>query len=141
MFLWARLVLEYLSSNMFAHKTEVMDAVDALPRELSELFVTYLRDLTINSANTFSYGQILARLMSNFDKRSIARMKSILGWIAFAKRPLRKAEFRSALSFDEQADDLNVQDLAPDYFFDMCAPLIEKRMDSTFCFIHVSVKE
>ncbi len=39
MFLWARLVLEYLSTNMFANKSEVMDAVDTLPRKLSELSV------------------------------------------------------------------------------------------------------
>jgi len=39
MFLWARLVLEYLTTNMFLRKAEVMGAVDTLPRELRELFV------------------------------------------------------------------------------------------------------
>jgi hypothetical protein len=66
-------------------------------------------------------------------------MRQILGWIAFAKRPLRKIEFRSALSFG--ASDPMVDELVPSYIFDMCAPLIEQRRDSSFAFIHVSVKE
>jgi hypothetical protein len=86
-----------------------------------------------------SYGQILTQLKSHFDDRSVARMRSILGWIAFAKRPLRKAEFRSALAFSTGEPDAS--ELAPPYVFDMCAPLIEERRDSTFAFIHISVKE
>ncbi|KAH8652845.1 hypothetical protein BGZ61DRAFT_500804 [Ilyonectria robusta] len=100
MFLWARLVLEYLTTNMFVKKTEVMDAVDTLPRKLSEF-----------------YGQILTQLISHFDKRSVTRLQSILGWIAFAKRPLRKAELRSALSCSAEAEDVNVQELSPNYLF------------------------
>jgi hypothetical protein len=66
-------------------------------------------------------------------------MRQILGWIAFAKRPLRKNEFRSALAFS--AGDPTVDELVPSYIFDMCAPLIEQRLDSSFTFIHISVKE
>jgi hypothetical protein len=66
-------------------------------------------------------------------------MRQILGWIAFAKRPLRKIEFQSALSFG--AGDPTVDEPVPSYIFDMCAPLIEQRRDSSFAFIHVSVKE
>jgi hypothetical protein len=88
-----------------------------------------------------SYGQILARLTSQFDKRSVSRLQSILGWIAFAKRPLRKAELRSALSLLPEEDNVYVRELVPNYLFDMCAPLIEERGDSTFAFIHISVKE
>jgi hypothetical protein len=66
-------------------------------------------------------------------------MRQILGWIAFAKRPLWKSEFRSALSFS--AGDPTVDTLVPSYIFDMCPPLIEQRRDSSFAFIHVSVKE
>lgn len=40
MFLWARLVLEYLTTNLFYTKSEVMGAIETLPRELSELFVS-----------------------------------------------------------------------------------------------------
>lgn len=86
-----------------------------------------------------SYERILTNTISNFDPRSVDRMRQILGWIAFAKRPLRKSEFRSALSFS--AGDPKVDELVPSYIFDMCAPLIEQRRDSSFTFIHVSVKE
>ncbi len=62
-----------------------------------------------------------------------------MGWIAFAKRPLRKVEFQSALTFGEDTHD--DQKLVPSYIIDACKPLIEERQDSTFVFIHVSVKE
>jgi hypothetical protein len=66
-------------------------------------------------------------------------MKIILGWIAFAKRPLRKPEFRSALAFS--MGDPDVSELVPPYVFDGLSTLIEERRDSSFAFIHVSVKE
>ncbi|KAK2729879.1 nacht domain protein [Colletotrichum kahawae] len=124
MFLWARLVLNFLTNNMFVRKREVMEAVDALPHELSDF-----------------YAQILAKIISHFDQRSVFRLQSIMGWIAFAKRPLRKAELRSALSFSTESDGVNIQELAPTYLFDMCMPLIEERSDTAFAFIHISVKE
>ena len=77
--------------------------------------------------------------MGNFDARSTERLKSIFGWIAYAKRPLTITEFQSALAFSY--GDFNVAEIVPSYLFDMCAPLIEERRDSTFSFIHVSVKE
>ena len=92
-----------------------------------------------HSNSSQSYGRIVTQLMTNFDERSARIMRSILGWIAFAKRPLRSAEFRSALAFrtgDSQADEL-----VPQYLFDMCVPIVEKHRDSTFRFIHVSVRE
>ncbi|TDZ14062.1 hypothetical protein C8035_v002957 [Colletotrichum spinosum] len=124
MFLWARLVLNYLTNNIFIRKSEVMEAVDALPQELSEF-----------------YEQILAKIISHFDQRSISRLQSIMGWIAFAKRPLRKAELRSALSFSDISDTVHIDELAPAYLFEMCMPLIEERSDTTYAFIHISVKE
>lgn len=124
MFLWARLVLEYLTTNMFVRKSEVMESIDTLPRKLSDF-----------------YGQILAQLMSHFDNRSVGRLQSILGWIAFAKRPLRKAELRAALSFLPEEENVHLQELAPNFLFDMCSPLVEERSDTTFAFVHVSVKE
>ncbi|KAH7250958.1 chromatin remodelling complex Rsc7/Swp82 subunit-domain-containing protein [Fusarium tricinctum] len=124
MFLWARLVLEYLSTNMLVDKSEVMGAVDTLPEELSDF-----------------YKEILTRLISHFDSRSVRRLRSIFGWIAFAKRPLRKAELRSALSWVDETGDTDVYRLAPNYWFEMCAPLLEERSDATFAFIHVSVKQ
>ncbi|KAL5313042.1 hypothetical protein ACEPPN_019469 [Leptodophora sp. 'Broadleaf-Isolate-01'] len=122
MFLWARLVIDYLATNIFHSCHEITAAIDTLPHKLSEF-----------------YERILTNTIANFDPRSVDRMRQILGWIAFAKPPLRKSEFRSALSFS--AGDPKVDELVPSYIFDMCAPLIEERRDSSFTFIHVSVKE
>jgi hypothetical protein len=81
----------------------------------------------------------LTQILDNFDARSTERLKSIFGWIAYAKRPLTVTEFQSALAFS--CGDLNITEAVPSYLFSMCAPLIEERTDSTFSFIHVSVKE
>jgi len=45
MFLWARLVLDYLASNILHSREEVVVAIETLPRELSKLYVhcTFLR--------------------------------------------------------------------------------------------------
>jgi len=77
--------------------------------------------------------------MDNFDARSTQRLKSILGWVAYAKRPMREFELQSALAFGN--GNIDVAEVAPSHLFGMCAPLIEKRGDSTYSFIHVSVKE
>jgi uncharacterized protein (DUF2164 family) len=37
MFLWARLVLDYLAHNMFYSNQEIRAAIDTLPRKLAEL--------------------------------------------------------------------------------------------------------
>ncbi|KAF4498957.1 NACHT domain containing protein [Fusarium agapanthi] len=122
MFLWARLVLDYLANNIFLQREEVLSAPEALPRALQQF-----------------YDKILTQITSHFDERSLERFKLILEWIAFAKRPLRKAEFRSALAFSSGNPDTS--EVAPQYLFDRCSPLIEERSDSTFAFIHVSVRD
>ncbi|KAF5536492.1 NACHT domain-containing protein [Fusarium napiforme] len=122
MFLWARLVLDYLANNMFLQREEVLSAPEALPRALQQF-----------------YEKILTQITAHFDERSLERTKLILEWIAFAKRPLRKAEFRSALAFSSGNPDTD--ELAPQYLFDRCSSLIEERHDSTFAFIHVSVRD
>ncbi len=78
-------------------------------------------------------------IIAKFDKRSVERLRRILGWVAFAKRPLRRREFQSALAFGE--GNPQVDEPIPPYIFEMGAPLIEQLRDSTFSFIHVSVKE
>ena len=37
MFLWARLVLDYLATNLFHTRHEITAAIDTLPRELTKL--------------------------------------------------------------------------------------------------------
>ncbi|CCC06355.1 hypothetical protein SMACR_12714 [Sordaria macrospora] len=122
MFLWARLVLDYLSTNIFFSGREVREAVDLLPIKLSEF-----------------YARILSQLTSRFDQRSVERLRSILGWIAFAKRPLTRGEIRSALAFGQ--GDHTVEEPVPRYIFDLGAPLLEEHPDTAFSFVHISVKE
>jgi hypothetical protein len=64
MFLYARLVLDYLSTNIFYNGEEVKTSIDHLPDKLSELYATYIlpillaclyltaRILILNMANT-----------------------------------------------------------------------------------------
>ncbi|KAL5089356.1 hypothetical protein Trisim1_005643 [Trichoderma cf. simile WF8] len=122
MFLWARLVLEYISSNIFYSRDEVLCSVNMLPRKLSEF-----------------YERILSQLMARLDTRSMGRMKSILGWIAFARRPLTQVECRSAMAFSQ--GDIETPMMPPQYIFEMCTPLIQENKDRTLSFIHVSVKD
>ncbi|KAH7236496.1 hypothetical protein BKA59DRAFT_460034 [Fusarium tricinctum] len=139
-------------SNQNKHLEKAIEAYawhrfSLLETELSQLQVTPddISDLSCRIAKRAEgnfhpcYEKILTQITSHFDERSLERMKLIFGWIAFAKRPLRKAEFRSALAFSSGNPDTG--ELAPQYLFDKCSPLIEERCDSTFAFIHVSVKE
>lgn len=95
--------------------------------------------LSLNPCHRHSYERILTNSVAHFDARSVERMKQIFEWVAFSKRPLRKIELRSALAFND--GDPRVNEIVPSYVFDMCAPLIEICRDTSFAFIHVSVKE
>lgn len=79
------------------------------------------------------------QILTHLDARSESRIKCILGWIAFAKRPLKRLELLSAITFSSGEPD--VAHLAPEYILDVCGPLIEERNETTLTFIHVSVKE
>ncbi|KAL7964170.1 hypothetical protein HDV63DRAFT_398832 [Trichoderma sp. SZMC 28014] len=122
MFLYARLVLDYLSTNVFYNCDEIKASVNQLPDKISDF-----------------YQKILTQVLIHLDPRSVERIKCVLGWIAFAKRPLKRLEFLSAVTFS--SGDPNVTNLAPQYILDICAPLIDERADTTLTFIHVSVKE
>ncbi|KAG4273275.1 hypothetical protein FPRO04_09881 [Fusarium proliferatum] len=139
-------------SNENKHLEKAIEAyalhrLSLLEMELSQLQVTPddISDLSRRIAKRAEgnlhpcYEKIVMQITSHFDERSLERMKLIFEWIAFAKRPLRKAEFRSALAFSSGNPDTG--ELAPQYLFDKCSPLIEERYDSTFAFIHVSVRE
>ncbi|KAH0498290.1 hypothetical protein TgHK011_005547 [Trichoderma gracile] len=122
MFLWAKLVMEFISKNFFYSRDEILEAASKLPRELGKF-----------------YGRILSQIMANFDERSVQRISSVLSWISFAKRPLRCPELLSALTFDTRHEEVN--ELVPAYILDRCEPLIQKQADSSYAFLHVSVRE
>ncbi|KAI1124794.1 hypothetical protein F5Y10DRAFT_279912 [Nemania abortiva] len=122
MFLYARLVLDFLDNKIFYKSDEVKASVNELPRKLSDF-----------------YRKILTQVLVRLDPQSVDRISSIFSWIAFAKRPLKRIEFLSAISFS--AGDSDVAHLAPTYILDVCGDLVEERRDNTLSFIHVSVKE
>ncbi|KAH8892105.1 hypothetical protein GQ53DRAFT_686097, partial [Thozetella sp. PMI_491] len=106
MFLYARLVVDYLASNIFYSAEEVKTSVHQLPQKLS--------DLLTNLA--CSYRKILARILKDLDERSVDRVSCILGWVAFAKRPLKRLELLSALTFS--LGDPKVTQIAPSFGMD-----------------------
>ncbi|KAK1246773.1 hypothetical protein MKX08_000575 [Trichoderma sp. CBMAI-0020] len=122
MFLWAKLVIEYMKGNMFYNRNEFLEAANSFPQELSEIF-----------------GHLLSRISKSLDERSVQRLSSVLSWIAFAKRPLRSPELLSALAFDAGNEQIN--EPAPAFILDMCQPLIQMRVDSSYSFLHVSVRD
>jgi hypothetical protein len=79
------------------------------------------------------------QILVHLNPQSVKRIKSIFSWIAFAKRPLKRMEFLSALTFSEGRPDVN--SLVPKYVLDTCGALVEERPDTTLTFIHISVKE
>ncbi|KAF8856921.1 hypothetical protein BDZ45DRAFT_624593 [Acephala macrosclerotiorum] len=122
MFLYARLVLDYLAKNIFYSGEEMRMSVHELPDQLSEF-----------------YRKILSQILIQLDARSIDRVRCIFGWIAFTKRPLKRMEFLSAITFS--SGDPKVSHIAPQYILDVCGALLEERRDTTLSFIHVSVKD
>nr|WOD46422.1 hypothetical protein [Trichoderma atroviride] len=122
MFLYARLVLDYLSKNVFYNYDEIRASVNQLPEKIHDF-----------------YQKILTQVLVDLDPRSVQRIKCVLGWIAFAKRSLKKLEFLSAITFS--SGDPNVAHLVPQYILEICAPFIDERHDTTLTFIHTSVKE
>ncbi|RSL55377.1 hypothetical protein CEP54_009422 [Fusarium duplospermum] len=141
MFLYARLVMDYLASNIFYSGDEIKQSVNQLPKKLAELsvFVSPVARGTHADLSPPSYHKILTQILIQLDPRSVDRVRCILGWVAFAKRPLQKLEFLSAITFSP--GDPKVDILAPQYILDICGTLVEERRDSTLAFIHISVKE
>ncbi|UKZ68492.1 uncharacterized protein TrAtP1_009525 [Trichoderma atroviride] len=78
-------------------------------------------------------------MIARLDTRSLGRIKSLLGWVAFARRPLTQVECRSAMAFGQGV--IETPMMPPQYIFEMCMPLIQENKDGTFSFIHVSVKD
>lgn len=73
------------------------------------------------------------------DSNSVHHIKCVLGWLAFSRRPLKKHELLSAVSFSSGNPEIDRP--APEYILRVCGSLVEERSDATFSFIHVSVKE
>ncbi|KAI8947470.1 hypothetical protein F4801DRAFT_582374 [Xylaria longipes] len=122
MFLYARLILDYLANNIFLRGSQVISAVNDLPKELSDF-----------------YRQIFSQILAHLNPQSVNHIKTMFGWIAFARRPLKKVEFLSAMTFSD--GDYSVTTVAPEFILGACNTLVEERSDTTLSFIHNSVQE
>lgn len=91
------------------------------------------------TSNCNSYRKALAQILAPLDIKSVEHVKCILGWLSFTKRPLKKHELLSAVSFSSGNPD--VERPAPEYILSVCGSLLEERNDATITFIHVSVQE
>lgn len=86
-----------------------------------------------------SYREILARIIAPLDGESVERVRSLFGWLAFAKRPLKRLELLSAITFG--SSDHLVSHLVPEFILVVCGALIDERPDTTLAFIHSTVNE
>ncbi|KAH8688529.1 hypothetical protein BGZ61DRAFT_494602 [Ilyonectria robusta] len=100
MFLYARLVMDYLASNIFFSGDEIKESVNQLPQKLTDF-----------------YQKILTQIPVPLDSRSVDRIRCVLGWVAFAERPLQKFELLSAITFSSGNPEIGR--LTPQYILDI----------------------
>jgi hypothetical protein len=86
------------------------------------------------------YENILARLRSYGDEHQRLRAERILGWLAFACRPLKAWEICHGLVFHE-GENLNDETKLGAGVLDICKPLIEERESGTIALVHFSARE
>ncbi|KAJ1333131.1 ankyrin repeat domain-containing protein 50 [Microdochium nivale] len=122
MFLYAKLVVDYLSHNIINSTAEILKSVNELPKKIVDF-----------------YQKILSQILTHLDGRSITRLKSVCSWIAYSKRPLKKHELLSALSFD--FEEPYITNLASAHVLTICGPLLVEMPNNTFTFIHISLQE
>ena len=122
MFLWVRLVLSSLEHACSIH--ELGAAVNAFPNELARV-----------------YGRILELIRFRLRREDYDRVLRILGWIAFAKRPLRVYELQYAAILHLDTTVIDYETKPFDNTLDISKPLAEIGRNQTVMFIHSSVKE
>ncbi|KAJ0268097.1 hypothetical protein COL940_013715 [Colletotrichum noveboracense] len=81
--------------------------------------------------------EALKKAIASYAAQRLVELKSRMD---FKVSELKSLELQLATKADVN-DGVNIEELAPTYLFDMCMPLIEERSDTTFAFIHISVKE
>jgi hypothetical protein len=127
MMLWVKLVLDALSDVDTLR--ELYDAITAMPRELSKL---YKRILTA----------ICGEKGHNKADRSDRTMR-ILGWLVYAKRPLKKHEILNAvaLTVESESPIPSRWDMPDDSAINRCKPLVELLPNGNICLIHFTAEE
>ncbi|KAK4194211.1 hypothetical protein QBC40DRAFT_291183 [Triangularia verruculosa] len=122
MMLWVRLVLESLSEVDTLR--ELHDAIKTMPRELSDL-----------------YDKILTSIAEQKGKRVADRILRILGWLVYAKRPLKAHEILHGVALTVESPVLGTWDMLDDSAVERCKPLIELLPDGSIGLIHFTTEE
>ena len=122
MFLWVRLVLQSLdeASNI----QELESAVDAFPTELADV-----------------YGRIVEMIRSRVELTVFDRVIRILGWISYAKRPLRAFELQYGATIHLESTTIDNDTKPFNDVLDICKPLTEAGKGDTVTFVHSSIRE
>ncbi|KAM0476059.1 hypothetical protein ACHAPX_006475 [Trichoderma viride] len=84
--------------------------------DLERLLQLLFKSISDEPSKT-DYRELLKQVLDDLGPQSVHRIKCVLGWIAFAKRPFKKLEFLSAITFSSA--DPNVAHLAPQYILDI----------------------
>ena len=128
MFLFARLMIEYLNSPALSPYQRL--------EEINNL-------TSLEGLNTM-YGRVTKTLMKRYANEK-AVVKMIFQLLAVAKRPLKVEEIRTALSLKigraTSSDPLDKIENLENAVVPMCGALVEITDDGTLQFIHASVKE
>jgi hypothetical protein len=75
-------------------------------------------------------------MLSRRGEQALEKIRLIMGWIAFAQRPLKLLELQSAL-----ACYFGLDRVPPSQTFDLCKPFVESGPETTLVFVHSSVQE
>ncbi|RYP64439.1 hypothetical protein DL771_008755 [Monosporascus sp. 5C6A] len=122
MFLYARIIVDYISKQLFRTSEDLRGAIQELPPELKGF-----------------YQKILSNIISHLNPASTESIQCVLHWIAFSKSPLKQLEILSAITFCKGMTE--IERLVPTFFLQDCSALLEEKCDKTIGFIHASVKE
>ncbi|KAI0976556.1 hypothetical protein F4678DRAFT_413747 [Xylaria arbuscula] len=122
MFLWARLVLDSISD--VDSVKELHAAITSMPSELPQL-----------------YARILEALCPTDRDGRRSKVMSILAWLVFARRPLKRHELLHGVSITPETPVLDKWNLLDGSVIDKCKPLVEELADGNIALIHFTVEE
>jgi hypothetical protein len=122
MFLWARLVLRMLEVASSIHELKL--AVRAFPKDLEKL-----------------YTSILTRITQAAGPSNVEKVIRVLGWISFAKRPLKGHELQYGLILHAENTKTCAETKPLIVIYNICKPLIEDGPNGSVVFAHSSIKE
>jgi hypothetical protein len=87
------------------------------------------------------YKFILDRIQKQTDEQQRIRARHILGWLAFACRPLKVWEVCSGIVFHNEDGNLDDESKLGKGILDICKPLIEERDGEIVTLVHFSARE